>query len=192
MTTILLVRHGRTEWNATGRLQGWAGVPLDATGRAQATALAERLAGRSIDALVSSDLVRASETAAILGRTLGLAPILDAAWRERDCGPLVGGRHPCPPDAPLSSCPPGGESIERLRDRVSTALGDLIAAHRDRTVLVVTHGRALLVLVAHVLGLPFDAPSPLAPAANTSLSILEVEAGRPRLRLYNDAGHLAP
>ena len=87
MTTILLVRHGQTAWNANGRWQGHADVPLNETGRGQAEAIAQRLAGQmewEISALYASDLERAAKTAVIIGNAIGHTPIFDPIWRERD------------------------------------------------------------------------------------------------------------
>jgi broad specificity phosphatase PhoE len=83
---ILLIRHGESTWNAAGRWQGWGNPPLSAHGRAQARALAERLTGSGVVRLLSSDLARAAETAAILGGALGLETEPDPRLRERDLG----------------------------------------------------------------------------------------------------------
>ena len=86
MTTLLLVRHGETDWNAEGRLQGHTDRPLNAHGRTQAKDLAERLAGEGADAIYASDLSRAKETAEILGARLGLPVVIDADLREKNWG----------------------------------------------------------------------------------------------------------
>jgi broad specificity phosphatase PhoE len=86
MTTLLLVRHGETDWNAEGKLQGHTDRPLNPYGRRQAQALADRLATESIDALYASDLSRARETPEILGEKLGLAVAVDPDLREKNWG----------------------------------------------------------------------------------------------------------
>ena len=86
MTTLLLVRHGETDWNAEGKLQGHTDRPLNAYGRRQAQTLAERFASESIDALYASDLSRARETAEILGAKLGLGVEVDPDLREKNWG----------------------------------------------------------------------------------------------------------
>src|SRR5581483_11305534 len=90
MTTLLLVRHGETDWNAERRWQGHADVPLNARGREQARALAEELAGESIDAIYSSDLSRAQDTADIVGARLDVPVVVDPDLREIDVGPVEG------------------------------------------------------------------------------------------------------
>jgi hypothetical protein len=83
MTTLLLVRHGETDWNADGRLQG---RPLSDFGRRQARELAGELEDEELDAIYSSDLARAQETAEIVGERIGLPVVLDPDLREKDWG----------------------------------------------------------------------------------------------------------
>ena len=90
MTRILLVRHGETDWNRDERWQGHAGPSLNQRGRAQAEAVAARLAGRQPAALVTSDLPRAVETAEVIAEATGLRPSLDAGLREVDVGSWSG------------------------------------------------------------------------------------------------------
>src|SRR5436190_1312043 len=90
MTTLLLVRHGETDWNAAGRLQGHTDRPLNEYGRRQAKELADRLAGEGADAIYASDLSRAKETAEIVGERLGLTVVIDADLREKNWGSWEG------------------------------------------------------------------------------------------------------
>ena len=90
MTTLLLVRHGETDWNAEGRLQGHTDTPLNDYGRRQARTLADELAGEPIDAVYSSDLARARETAEIVGGRLGLTVVVDPGLREKNWGSWEG------------------------------------------------------------------------------------------------------
>src|SRR5919108_2705992 len=89
-TRIILVRHGETDWNATGRIQGHSDTPLNAVGREQAQRVAQRLASESVRALYSSDLARAFETATIIGQTLGLSVVTSPRLRERQYGAWEG------------------------------------------------------------------------------------------------------
>src|SRR5579871_2475081 len=93
MTTLLLARHGETDWNSERRWQGHADRPLNDTGRAQAAELAESLDGTAIAAIYSSDLARARETAEIVAARLGLTVVLDPGLREVDVGDWSGVRH---------------------------------------------------------------------------------------------------
>ena len=88
MARVLLIRHGETEWNRAGRWQGHADMPLTEIGRAQALALAAKLRelGEPFDAVYSSDLARARDTASAVAAALGVVAIDDPAWREIDVG----------------------------------------------------------------------------------------------------------
>jgi broad specificity phosphatase PhoE len=149
VATIVLVRHGETDWNLERRWQGHADPELNDTGRAQAEAVARSLAAKPFDALYSSDLVRARETAEIIGRELGLPIRLDARMREVDVGewsgltmPEIEQRYP----EGLRRRREGGtgwehgESYSAMGDRVVAALRAIAEAHPGGRVLVVTHG----------------------------------------------------
>ncbi len=138
MTTILLARHGETEWNRQLRFQGHADEPLNETGREQARQLAARLCDEPIAAVYSSDLRRASETAQIVAESLGLAVVVDPRLREIDVGSWQGRLR-----EELSSLPWDGESYDEHRARVVAALLDLAQAHPSDCVLVVAHGGSL-------------------------------------------------
>ena len=150
MATILLVRHGETDWNVQRRVQGHSDTPLNATGRAQAEELARTLEGEPIDAVYSSDLERATATAAIVAKRLGLDVKLEPALREKHFGTWEGltdtevfERFP--------EAQPGrwgdGETSEEMSERVIRAIERIAGHHPDGRALVVTHDgpvRALL------------------------------------------------
>jgi glucosyl-3-phosphoglycerate phosphatase len=182
---LILVRHGETEWNARGVLQGQADVPLSPAGRAEASALATVVAQYAPEVVVSSDLLRARETAEALGFPW---PRLDARWREADLGEWTGAQS----QLVLSehgeryrawrdgrSAPPAGESFEALRARIDQALAALTS--EPGTVLVVTHGGAIRAALASLIGLTPERISPVAPASAT---VLAFERGA-RLLAYN-------
>jgi broad specificity phosphatase PhoE len=139
VTTLLLVRHGETDWNADGRLQGQTDRPLSDFGRRQARQLAEELAGETLEAIYSSDLVRARETAEIVGERIGLAVALDPDLREKDWGNWEG----------LTAVERDrvefvGEPTEAHLERTLRALRRISQHHPgDRRVLVVTHGGSM-------------------------------------------------
>ena len=151
-TTIVLVRHGETDWNAERRVQGHTDRPLNETGRAQARALADQLAREQFDAVYSSDLLRAYETARIVAERLGLAVATLRELREKDFGSWEGLTDTVIlerfPDA-RSGAWGDGETAEELGMRVLDALRRIAAAHPGRRVLVVTHGGPVRAVLGH-------------------------------------------
>jgi broad specificity phosphatase PhoE len=147
MTELLLVRHGETDWNAEGKLQGHTDRPLNDYGRRQAQALADRLAGESIDAVYASDLSRARETAEILGAKLGLPVLVDPDLREKNWGNWEG----LTSDERLH-IEFEGETSEAHRDRTLSAVHRIVERHPGGRIVVVTHGGSLRRIQAAVSG----------------------------------------
>lgn len=167
-TRVLLVRHGQSEWNALGRWQGQADPPLSDVGRAQARSAARSIG--AVDAIVSSDLQRALETAAIISGELGIGPVVvEPALRERDAGEWsgltraeierqypgwltpLGDKHSAfSPASDGARRPPGWEPDESVLARALAALGNIRASIGDGDVLAVTHG-GLIYTVEHHL-----------------------------------------
>jgi probable phosphoglycerate mutase len=135
VTTILLARHGETDWNRDLRFQGHADVPLNDTGRAQARELARSLVGEPIDAVYSSDLLRARETAEIVAERLGLPVELDDGLREIDVGSWQGSTR-----AELDGREWDGETYDDHRHRTVAAILRIAERHPGASVLVVAHG----------------------------------------------------
>jgi broad specificity phosphatase PhoE len=159
---VVLARHGETAYNAEGRFQGLGPVPLNARGRLQASELAEVAATRGFRELCCSPLVRARETANIVGARLGLEPIEDARLVETDTGDWTDRTFASviaeDPEgfaaferADPSFAFPGGESFRHQTERVMAALDDL--ARRPTPVLVVCHGMVIRLALA-ALGHP--------------------------------------
>lgn len=148
MTTLLLVRHGETDWNAEGRLQGHTDRPLNDFGRRQAKALADELSDERLDAVYSSDLLRARETAEIVGERLGLPVVVDPDLREKNWGSWEGLT-----GAERDAVEFVGETTQAHRERVLGALRRIAERHPDGRVLVVTHGGSLRRVQAAVLGM---------------------------------------
>jgi broad specificity phosphatase PhoE len=156
MTTLFLARHGQTDWNVQRRWQGWADPPLNPTGRAQAAALGEVLAGKEITRVVSSDLRRALETAEIAGARLGVAVDVDPRLREVDVGEWSGltsaeveARYPEAFERRRSALTGWveGEEHATMAERVVTALLEIAGLYSDERVLVVTHGGPVRVVL---------------------------------------------
>jgi broad specificity phosphatase PhoE len=149
VTTLLLVRHGETDWNADGRLQGHTDRPLSDFGRRQAQQLAAELEGEKLEAIYSSDLARARETAEIVGERLGLPVVLDPELREKDWGNWEG----------LTAVERdrvefAGESTEAHQERMLRALRRISERHPgEGRVLVVTHGGSMRRVQTVALGL---------------------------------------
>ncbi len=199
-TTILLIRHGQTDWNAAGLWQGHRDIPLNEVGQAQANALAYRLANWPIQAVYSSDLKRAKMTAVPLAAAHNQHPILDPIWRERDVGDFSGltgkeAREKFPEIwAEMKNGllnPPNGEDALTLRQRAITAYDRLRTRHNGEIIAVVSHGGTLANVIAHVLEIPADRYGRFRLNGNTGLSIIEISEPRGgQLILLNDTSHL--
>ncbi|HZZ42709.1 MAG TPA: histidine phosphatase family protein [Tepidisphaeraceae bacterium] len=146
LLTILLLRHGQTDANATGTIQGHLPTPLNALGLRQAELLARRVGGldQKIDVLVSSDLARAVQTAEPIAAACGLPIHFDAAWRERYLGSFQGktvGERGIWLAATGHADTPGAEPVDEMLARVKRALTKLPGEYPEaRTIGVVTHG----------------------------------------------------
>ncbi len=160
MTEIWLVRHGQTDWNIEGRWQGHADIPLNPAGLDQARRLASDLAesGQTFQAIYSSDLKRAFQTAQEIGKSLGLPVYKDRRLREISQGAWEGRLMSQVSELsieairqrqedPLHSRAPGGESLMEVAARLSSAADDIARAYPVGPVLVVTHGLALAALL---------------------------------------------
>jgi probable phosphoglycerate mutase len=200
-TNLIVVRHGETEWNAAGRIQGQLNSRLNEAGRAQAEALAERLALEPLVAIYSSDLGRTLETAAPTADVQVLDIVTDARLRERHLGAFQGMTfkeaavaHPELYAAykardPSADCD-GGESLLDVRARVEAVLLEIAARHVGDTVLVVTHGGVLDQIYRLATGMPLEAPRNFD-IDNASLNRLVWDGERLRLTHWSDELHHA-
>jgi alpha-ribazole phosphatase len=198
---ILFVRHGETEWNASLRYQGHADIPLNQRGRAQARAAAQRLARYGVQAVYSSDLSRAAETASIIAQELQLAPQPMPELREIDVGQWQGltpeelyRRYPDHMREfdrdPARTVRLGGESYAQLQQRALLALTHIGEAHPDnQTVVAVSHGGTIRALLCHVIGLDLAYFGRMW-LDNGSFTELQRGASGWRLLRLNDAAHL--
>jgi broad specificity phosphatase PhoE len=161
-TTIVLVRHGETDWNAERRVQGTTDRRLNETGVAQARALAQQLADEPLDAVYTSDLSRALETARTVAEAHALSVEALTDLRERDFGTWEGltdeeifERYP---EARTGSWG-DAETREELAARVVGAMRSIAARHPGGRVLVVTHGGPLRAMLAQCA---IDGEGPIA------------------------------
>ena len=193
MTTDFLrlgwIRHGQTEWNRLGRIQGSTDIPLDQEGRRQAQVLAERLAGESWrwDGVVSSPLQRAAETARIIADRLSLPLAWDARLKERSFGSAEGTTQAERLErwgADWRQKVHDIEDDEALIRRGRAFVDDWMRGHPGESWLVVTHG-GLLARVVRAL-----CPSAEDPIIrNGSLTVMEHEKGVWRILLHNCTAH---
>ncbi|MGB0588951.1 MAG: histidine phosphatase family protein [Myxococcota bacterium] len=197
---LYLVRHGLTAWNRRRVCQGQTDVPLADEGRAQAVALAERLASTGFDAAWSSDLSRARETAEIVlqGRDLELNISEDlremsfGQWEGQDLGALFE-RMPEErarwQDEPQSWRPPEGECLGEVQARMCGRLDELRAAHAGQRVLVLSHGFAILTYLCRFIGLPVQNFRHLW-VDPTGICEFRFGGRIPILKRHNDHAHL--
>lgn len=205
-THIILVRHGETEWNRLGRLQGHLDIGLSAEGQAQAALLATRLAaeqarGGRFDACYSSDLSRARHTAQPLADALGLPLLMLPALRERHYGIFqahdksqIEARYPDLYRVWQSRDPefepPQGESMRTFYTRVNTALTALVEAHPGQRIVCVAHGGVLDCAYRHARRMALDLPRD-HPLLNASLNELTYRGAEIDVARWADVTHLA-
>ena len=173
-TTILLVRHGETDWNAAGRVQGHSDRPLTARGREQARALAAALAAEALDIVYTSDLERACDTAGAVAESRGLEVRTHPGLREKDFGTWEG----LTDVEVLARFPEArrghwgdAETADEMATRMLETLREIAARHQGERVLVVTHGGPLRAVLRHC------EVEWRRPIANCEVARIEVEDG---------------
>lgn len=199
--TVVVVRHGETEWNKHRRFQGWGHVGLNERGRAQARAVGGHLASAyDFDRVLASDLRRTRETTAEV-RSAGVAPEpgFEKAWRERGLGRYQGltydelhDRHPeFDPEngfIGIHSRPEGGESLLDLHRRISGRWERLVETLTDETILVVTHGGPLHVIHGLLAGEDLLTAFQNYSHANCGYSAFRVTGSRVSVEAANETG----
>lgn len=198
---LVLIRHGETEWNRAGRIQGYhADSALTDTGREQVRALALRLAREGIDALYSSDAGRTRETAEPIAAATRSPIVFDKALRERNYGVFEGysfseietafaGEYAMFRTRDPHYVPPQGESAAQFRDRIVATLEAIATGANARRVAVVTHGGVLGVMYRHAMDIPLETRRSYS-LANASLNHFRFAAGRWVLEAWGDIAHL--
>lgn len=205
MTTLLLLRHGRSTANTAGVLAGRTeGVGLDEVGLAQARTVAERLSELTFSTLVTSPMRRCRQTLEPLARATGLDPVVDDSFAEVDYGSWTG--HPLADLAkqdlwrtvqahPSAAVFPDGESLAGMSMRAVTGVRALLAAAgADDTLLVCSHGDVIKAILADALGLHLDGFQRIV-VAPASVSVVRYTPLRPFVEKVNDTadfGSLRP
>lgn len=203
---VFLVRHGETDHNREGRLQGQRGVPLNETGRMQAAGLALFLKEVRLQAIYSSDVKRAFETASIISPLQCCPTITLNGLREWDFGAWEGltfaeilkydgGRRAAWMADPVNTPPPGGESLIEARNRGMAAIKHIVGLHPSGSVAVVSHGALIRAVITTCSGRPLEDALTLRVGLGT-LSVLEFQEGsctvevvglKPRVSGENDS-----
>ena len=199
-TTLILVRHGETEWNLEGRIQGHTDSRLTERGREEGRRVAERLANLEVAAVYASDLGRARETGEIIAAPHGLSVQTTPDLRERCYGEFeektlsqIREDDPTAVERWLFDrqrlAPPGGETQQELSDRTMRALREIVAAHPGETVIVAGHGGPIKSAVFAVLAVPVDSWDRTW-VANGSVTVLRGRRDDLRVASFNDTSHV--
>lgn len=201
MTTLIFVRHGEAEGNIKRHFHGFHNSALTENGREQIRRAALRLKDRPIDAIYSSDLTRAFETAQEIAKGRGLTVQIDERFRE-----INGGQWE---DVPWDDLPvrfpesysdwlnepyrlqmPDGESMADFSSRLVEASVATAQAHSGKTVCIATHGTAIRVLLCYFYGWPLERLNDVAWCDNAAITIVTYENGSFTVRVDGDNGHL--
>ena len=170
--TLYVIRHGETEWNRRGVMQGWKNSPLTARGRESARKIGRFLKNKGIEVIYASDLGRCRETTHLINAFLKTKVMFQRGLRERNFGALDGqsqtAREALRLDTDLLAHPPHGETRAAFSKRIFRALAGIPARHR--IVLVVTHDGTLRTLLAAHYGVGFRAKR----CETTPLTILKI------------------
>lgn len=205
-TTFFVIRHGETVWNAQQRVQGHGDSPLTPKGRHDALALSRRLKNMDFDRVISSDLGRAVETAALITEATGHTIEIDQRLRERHYGALEGltipqiqSAFPEAYERLMASDPdyiiPGGESRRQHFERTIAYFKASADQNQGETIALVAHGGVLDNLFRFVTGLPLDRPTCFM-TPNTGVNVIVHgafdDASRWVIQSWGDVAHLAP
>lgn len=200
MTRIIIVRHGRTEWNRVERFRGRADIGLDEVGMKQAEAAAKRIGELPISAIYSSPLRRAVTTAELIAGPLGLnvqlmPGIVDidyGAWQGLSTEDVVakdGNLYSQWIESPDKVKFPGGESFTEVRERAASTVNDLIQQHIKETFVLVSHKVICQILILSLLGLESSHFWQITQDV-CAMNLFEVRGGVPSALFLNDTCHL--
>jgi broad specificity phosphatase PhoE len=196
---LYLVRHGQTDWNAEGRMQGHSDRPLNTLGRIQAAAIGSRLSTAPLTSIYTSDLQRARHTADAIARYHNLPVQVDERLREVGFGAWEGAhmeelaeRHPIELAGwrmdPPHYLPEGAETPQQVNRRVARFISDLRALPQDERILIVAHGLTLRTLMGLVAPWPYQRRREVV--ENASLSTIQLYPDHAVVMSLNDRAHL--
>lgn len=199
MTALFLIRHAANDFVKEGKLAGWLpDVHINDEGHRQAEQMAARMANVKLDAIYSSPLERAVETAEYLARPReleiqkrqGLGEVNVGAWENRKIEDLDETDEWRKYQVyPSGACPPGGESGREMQMRAVGEVESICAAHPEGTVAIVSHADTLAAIVAHYAGIHLDLFQRLV-ISPASVTVLWIGPWGPRVIRLNDAGPL--
>lgn len=197
---LVLVRHGESNWNKIGIVQGWRDPHLSEHGREQVGSVAKKLSGNHFDVLYSTPLRRAYQSARIISDRIGLPIVTKEELKEMYFGDWEGkslkkveqeypGMLSRWFENPTGMKIPGGESITSFRNRVVSAFDEIRSKHMDEDVLAVLHGGVISIYLVHLLGMKLDHIWRI-PLKNTAITTLIFYGDKVNLANFNDTCHL--
>jgi broad specificity phosphatase PhoE len=197
---LILVRHGETSWNETHKFQGFSDIELSSKGKSQAQSLAESLKGQKLEAIYTSPLIRAQQTAEQIARYHDCPVILDEGLKELNQGQLEGLtaedlRQGYPEflrrwiQEPESTHLPKGESLGELQRRAWAAIEQILRKHPEGTVVVVGHSFVNLTILCRLLEVPLNYFRRFRQDP-TGKNVIEFSERGAVLRCLNDTCHL--
>lgn len=200
LTKVIFVRHGQTSWNHSKRYQGHSDIPLNEIGLQQAAMVAQGLAGEKISAVYSSDLIRAVQTAECIAKEHSLQPVVVGEFREINFGSWEGLTY----EEIMATWPeilsaiyakpgliliPEGESFADVQRRTVRGLSKCIENHEEETIVIVSHGGTMRVLLCDALGLSIENMWSLE-QDSTAINIVKYFGETKVVSLVNDTCHL--
>lgn len=201
MVRLYITRHGETEWNKSRRFQGHKNSALTDKGVLGAKLLSQRFSDIEVDAIISSPLLRAYETAQIVRGDKPVSIITDDGLKEINLGDFEGmtygeieGKYKSAlrkiEDNPYDNCYPNGENLLGFYDRVVKAVENIIKNYENKSLLIVAHGGTVKCIECWFRGVSIHKDWMSSVVENCSLTCVEVEDGSIREVFYNDTEHL--
>lgn len=200
MTKVIFIRHGQTSWNKEKKYQGHSDISLNENGLRQAELVGKRLAVEKINAIYSSDLLRARQTAEHIAQYHALPIITKQGFREINFGVWEGLTYQEIMESwpaifttmysqPSLTCPPQGESFDMMRQRVIMELRPCITNHQNETIVIVSHGGTMRAILCAALGINLDKMWFIR-QDNTAINIIQYFDHKIVVSLVNDTCHI--